>query len=194
MSRSLSLLCSASVGLLAFSSAFADAPVASDFQIAQRKAIDAMHAMKEAQAIERETKDDRTMRQKFEQAAKAVLRNRQLAISLLETALDAANSETPIDDVNRARYYLCYLKFNEGKHREAGAVGEYVAKQFPASPFALPCAKIAMGSYLAIYDAKNGGRRGAEASKVKETGEFIIKTWPNDPYAAEARKALELVK
>ena len=57
--------------------------------------------------------------------------NKVAALTSLELALELANRETPIDQLNAARYFLCWLYWAGGRVDEAAVLGEFVATPLP---------------------------------------------------------------
>lgn len=82
------------------------------------------------------------------------------SLRLFQLALRLTDSETPIDDINVVRYYLCILNFFQGEYLDAAVLGSFVAERYPDSGGARPCAKIAMASYIQLFTAtKNAAKQ-----------------------------------
>jgi hypothetical protein len=126
------------------------------------------------------------LQKKLEDANKAVAGIQLDLATKVEVALKKVEPTTPIDDVNRARYLKCYLKYYNGDLLEAAQLGESLTMQHPKSEVGLPCAKIALASYVHLYRAKEG-----DAAKVKLLANHIVANWPNHPDAATARGILK---
>ena len=59
----------------------------------------------------------------------------------LRQAVSLSDNKTPIDDLNSARWYLCYLLFDSGQYYDAAALGEFLARRYPDS---LPARRAAL--------------------------------------------------
>ncbi len=70
-------------------------------------------------------------------------------------ALDLRDRGTPLEEVNNARYYLCYLAYQEGDYFDAAVLGAFLAKRHPTS---------------------SGARQGAR-SRCCRTCSFITPRW-----------------
>ncbi|HND52067.1 MAG TPA: hypothetical protein PLV92_06715, partial [Pirellulaceae bacterium] len=73
------------------------------------------------------------------------------ALRLFQLAQRLAVNDTPPEDLNVVRYFICYLFYSMQDFENAAVMGEFVAQRFPESGGARQCAKIAMASYLKQY-------------------------------------------
>lgn len=129
------------------------------------------------------------LQKKLDDANKLVAEVRRDLTTKIDVALKKVEPTTPVEDVNRARYLRCYLKYDNGDFLEAAQQGEAVTMQHPKSEVALPCAKIALASYVHLHRAEKG-----DAAKAKLLANHIVATWPNHPDAATARALLAGLK
>ncbi|HVA46074.1 MAG TPA: hypothetical protein VNH11_06840 [Pirellulales bacterium] len=113
---------------------------------------------------------------------------RDQALSYFKLALELRDDETPIESVNIARYYLCFLDYQAGNYYDAAVMGEFVAKNYPKSQGGRQCAKIAMAAYLQTYDAARKAQAdyAFDRDKMVETADFITGAWPGGEEADEA--------
>ncbi|HUG69010.1 MAG TPA: hypothetical protein VMM76_14770, partial [Pirellulaceae bacterium] len=91
------------------------------------------------------------LQKQLEEAQGTLATARSDAMMYYQLALRLANNETSIDDVNIVRYFLCWLYYLEQDYYRAALMGEFVARRYPDSAGARPCAKIAMACYIQIY-------------------------------------------
>lgn len=110
------------------------------------------------------------------------------ATRYFKMALELRDDETPLDSVNIARYYLCYLDFQGGNYYDSAVLGEFVAKHYPKSQGGRQCAKIAMACYVQTYEAgrKTQTTNSFDRDKMVELADFITSAWPGGEEADEA--------
>lgn len=131
------------------------------------------------------------------QAQKQVEEAKAAAATLKENAgrywrlaLSLANAETGVEDVNLARYMVCYFSYLDGKYYDAVVLGEFVALRYPESQGARQCAKIAMASWLKIHATVPAAENAFESQRIVDVADYIVKKWPDQPEAAEALNTL----
>ena len=110
------------------------------------------------------------------------------AIRYYQMALRMVSSETPLEDVNTARYYLAYLHWLAGDTYRAAVLGEFLAVRYPNTTVARQGAKIAMAAYAKLYNQATAGSAAHEFGNrhmVAMAG-YITKLWPESPEAADA--------
>lgn len=157
-----------------------------DFASAQgraKAALDAMTLTRNKLNAARKGGEDaeaiKALQQEYAEAQADALRYYRLALTL-------RNEETPIDDLNQARYFLCYLLYSTGQHYDAAVLGEFLARNYPDHPGARPAAKIALASYLAAYNASPVEQRSFETGRMFEIAKYVGQQWPDSAEANEA--------
>ena len=95
------------------------------------------------------------LKKQLEEAQGTLATAQSDAMMYYQLALQLADDETSIDDVNIVRYFLCYLYYLEQDYYKAALMGEFVARRYPDSAGARQCAKIAMACYIQIYGETN---------------------------------------
>jgi cellulose synthase operon protein C len=122
---------------------------------------------------------------KYETEAKQY---RDGALHYFKMALELRDDETPLDSVNIARYYLCFLDYQAGNFYDAAVMGEFVAKHYPKSQGGRQCAKIAMAAYLQTHEAARKAQTdsGFDRDKMIEVADFITTAWPGGEEADDA--------
>jgi len=106
-----------------------------------------------------------------------------------DLAMKLRDSSTPLEDLNGARYYLCFLDYQLGRYYDAAVLGEFVARHYPDSAGARPCARIALASYLQGFndrDERAAASREVDRQKMTQLVEFMAKHWPAEPEVEEA--------
>ncbi|MBX3414162.1 MAG: hypothetical protein KF708_15850 [Pirellulales bacterium] len=120
------------------------------------------------------------------EARDAVNAARTQGMKLFRQALALCTPEVSLDEVNQARYFLCYLHFTAGDYYEAIVLGDFLATRYPSSAGAKPAAKIALASYLELYNAASVNERAFETAGMVSFAEQMAKSWPASPEADEA--------
>ncbi len=130
------------------------------------------------------------LKTQLEKAQQLVGETRQLADRYLRLAMTLADAETTEEDLNLARYLVCYLSYLDQKFYEAVVLGEFVAERYPSSQGARQCAKIAMAGWLKLYDQRPGGENDFESQRIIHVADYIVQKWPDQPEAADALNTL----
>jgi hypothetical protein len=115
--------------------------------------------------------------------------DRDQALHFFNLAVKLHDKSTPREDLNSARYYLCFLEYQLGNYYDAAVLGEFVARHYPDSAGARPCARIALASYLQGFNDKDeraAASRDFDRRKMTELVEFMEKHWPGEPELEEA--------
>ncbi|QDV71666.1 hypothetical protein Poly24_54050 [Rosistilla carotiformis] len=128
----------------------------------------------------------KSLQEKLKASQAAAQGARDKAMRFFRTALSLADRETPQSEVNFVRYFMCYLYYLEQKPFEAALMGEFVARRHPTSAGAVPSAKIALASYVTLYDQADAADADFEAERITTLAMYIADTWPKRPEAAEA--------
>jgi tetratricopeptide (TPR) repeat protein len=105
-----------------------------------------------------------------------------------ELAVELADRDVPLPELNATRYYLCWLYWDAGRTEDAAVLGELVARRYGESEFAPNCAAIALQAWEKLYrEARAAGGDGAFASqKLAELAQVVATRWPHAPEAASA--------
>ena len=111
---------------------------------------------------------------------------REKSLEYFRLALELRDEETPVDDVNIVRYYLCFLSYTDGNYYDAAVMGEFLAHNYPDSAGGKQCAKIAMASYLQGYSASPVDQRDFDKQRMVDIADFITRRWANQEEADEA--------
>jgi tetratricopeptide (TPR) repeat protein len=113
------------------------------------------------------------------------------ALRMLELAMELADRQTPIDELNSARYYLCWLYWQADRKLEAAVLGEYLARRYPDAQFARGAANLALAALEqsaseANGTASGGAEPGFESRQLASLAEFVATRWPDTPEGAAA--------
>jgi tetratricopeptide (TPR) repeat protein len=118
--------------------------------------------------------------------------SKQEARRAFEAAISLADGQTPIAEVNVARYYLSWLMWEAGRIEEAAVLGEFIATRYPEDEFGAAAAKIALAAWERIYQQARSGENATPgagafaAQKLTQISQVIATRWPTAPEAASA--------
>lgn len=101
------------------------------------------------------------------------------AVTSLHAALGASDAKTSIDDLNAARWYLCYFAWDQGNDYDAALMGEFLARRYPDSEAGRKGAKVALAAYVRMYGASKDDDKSFEADHVERMADWIFKQWPD---------------
>lgn len=125
------------------------------------------------------------------QAAKTTAKKAQTqAFEAYRKALRLADSDSPPQDVNLARYMLTYLYFQQAEYYDAALLGDFVARRFPKGNVARKCAELTLASYVQLYNASSDQDRSFEIDQIVACGQRILDKWPNYPEGEQAAATL----
>lgn len=126
---------------------------------------------------------------KRKEAEQAVITAGHNARRFFHIALEKANPSSSLDELNRIRYFLCFLEFEAANYYDALALGEFLAFHYPDSAGARQAALIAMASCQKLY-VQEEGEREFESQHLLKVAQYIVDRWPQEKEAEEALNAL----
>ena len=141
-----------------------------------------------AQAPAGAEKDE--LQKQFDEAQATLATTQADALKYFRLALQLADRDTSIDDVNVVRYFLCYVYYIQQQYYEAALLGDFIARRFPGSAGARPCAKIALASFLKLFDENTSEDKQFEISQIVSIAEYTADKWPDQPEAIDALTTL----
>jgi len=151
-----------------------------------REALEKMQATgAQLEAARREGKQKEVPALEAQKAASA-----KSARELLRLALDKSDEKTPIEDLNSARYYLCFLAWDAGEYYDAAVLGEFLATHYPDTPSGQQGAKIALAAFVRLLTEAPEGARQFEQASLERIAGWIFKRWPNQVESDEAALTL----
>jgi hypothetical protein len=123
-----------------------------------------------------------------------VATNRAAALKYFEQAVGLIDDKTLPDDAVAARYYLCWLYWEDGRTTEAAQLGEQIAEKHADSPFAATAAKVTLAAYERLYlEAREAGVANdiaASTAKLRQIAELIVDRWNDSDAATTATNLL----
>jgi hypothetical protein len=168
-----------------------------DARDAGKEAIEAMQTatftMREVPPRLKAEKDEgirKEMQQQVDAAKQTLETSREDALKYFQLALKYVDKETPLEDLNVVRYFLCYLYYVENDYYDSALIGEFLARRYPESSGARQSAKIAMASYLKLYSENTGVDKSFEIDRIMSVSDYIVEKWPKEDEAVDALNTL----
>jgi hypothetical protein len=118
------------------------------------------------------------------------------ARELLQLALRLADEDTPVSDLNLARYYLSYMHLLSRNNYEAAILGEFLANNYgDVNPVqAQDGSYMAMAAYVQAFNDNEKARRRNEqeidVAQMEKIANFLVQKWPDSDRAMDARLQL----
>jgi tetratricopeptide (TPR) repeat protein len=124
----------------------------------------------------------------IEDLKKQVAETRSNAVSVLSRGLSMATTENEVESINQARFILSYLLYLEKRYHDATVVGSFLSKQSPGNDLGLRGGLIALTSLqLLIAEVGDSGDDLGLVNQLRDLGDYLSTTWPDDPQAAGAQ-------
>jgi hypothetical protein len=123
--------------------------------------------------------------------AKQRQENKLVARELLSQAVNLSDSKTNLEDLNSARYYLCFLAWDAGDYYDAAVLGEFLASRYADSPRGKQGAQIALAAYVRLFADPKSTEKEFSAAQIARMADLIFQKWPGQEEADDA--ALTLV-
>ncbi|MCO6453903.1 MAG: hypothetical protein J5I93_01195 [Pirellulaceae bacterium] len=130
------------------------------------------------------------LQQQIDEAQQKLATARDDARQYFQLALKYVDKDTPLEDVNVVRYFLCYLYYAQNDFYDAALMGEFLARRYPESSGARQSAKIAMASYLKLYAENTGPDKSFEIARTMGVADYIVQKWPQEEEAVDALNTL----
>ena len=112
------------------------------------------------------------------------------AVSYYEMALTFTDKDTPVEQLQEVYYYLTFFNYRRKQYFEAAVLGVYLARRYPGTNAARPCAKIALNCYQLLYNEAASDDREFEVLRLIDIAEYTIKNWETSDEAIDARRRL----
>jgi len=130
------------------------------------------------------------LQQQLSETQRSIAHLQQEAYELCKLALRLADERSSLDAVNLMRYLLCFFEFQRSNFHDSALLGEFLARRYPSSQGARHCAKIAMVSYLKLYDEASAQDNTFETRRIIDICDYITRQWPDQDEANEALNTL----
>ena len=108
------------------------------------------------------------------------------ALSAFRAALEKSDAKSSTEDVNLARYYLCFLAWDAKQYYDAAALGEFLAVHYPDSLPGRQGARIALHAFAQLYSDSKNPDKSFETARIERIAKLIYKHWPGQEEADDA--------
>ncbi len=160
-----------------------------DAFVAGKEALDQMNSSKLASRLAAENNPEAV-----EDLSLQADQNKKAAMVYFQKSLRMADNETPLEQLLAARYYLCWLYWEDERLNDAAVMGEFLARRYPESKFALVAARLALAAQERVYHlAKQSARSGSnryESERLASIAQWIFMRWPESEDAGTAMNLL----
>ncbi|TWT52479.1 hypothetical protein Pla22_01030 [Rubripirellula amarantea] len=109
-----------------------------------------------------------------------------IGIQILRQGLTMISVKSDANLVNQARQILTLFLYREGRYREASVVGMFLAKNAPSSETGLNGGVISLNALQMLL--RDDDDNEFLVSTISSFGDYLSKTWPDDPQAANAKE------
>ncbi len=110
----------------------------------------------------------------------------QLAIKYYRLALSLVDKKTALEDLQRVRSHWCHCAWESGEFFDSAVLGDFLARQYPDTAEGRQGARIAMWSFVKIYNISTDPDKSFESDQIMRSAEYILKRWPGQDEAHEA--------
>ncbi|MED5448032.1 MAG: hypothetical protein VYA62_07410 [Planctomycetota bacterium] len=117
-------------------------------------------------------------------------------LEMLQTALGLVDRDTPKEDLDRARFYMAYVYYQQRQNYEAAVLGDFISRHAgpKAETMALDAAAIAMASHVRSYiDSSTEELKQQSLRLIESTATRILSKWPESSRAQDTRLQLAQV-
>ncbi len=139
----------------------------------------------------KDPQEQAALQQEIDEAQRGLRSQYAEASALYRRALDLASPGDSLDDVNRVRYLLGYLQFQQEDYYDCAVLSEFLARHFSDGPTARASARLALGAYYKLFES--GGTKSPFATDhLIDVARYTALRWPNDEEGQAA--ALTLIR
>ncbi|HBJ38617.1 MAG TPA: hypothetical protein DDZ51_28480 [Planctomycetaceae bacterium] len=124
----------------------------------------------------------------LETADSQINEGRKTLVQVLRGGLAVGGSEA--EPLNLARQYLAYTLYQRGDYWDAAAVGQFLSRSAANKPEGLRGGLMAIASLQSLIRSLPKESTKGLIRQLEVLGEYLSKTWPNDPQAAAAKGIL----
>jgi len=117
-------------------------------------------------------------------------------LEMLQLALKLVDRDTTKEDLDRARFYMAYVYYQQQQNYEAAVLGDFISRHAgpKAETMALDSAAIAMASHVRGYiDSPTQELKQQSLRLIESTAARILKKWPESSRAQDTRLQLAQV-
>jgi hypothetical protein len=112
------------------------------------------------------------------------------ALEYLRQTQTMITDETPIEQVNQIRYYLCTLYYYREDFFSAAVLAEFLSARFPSTEEGRRAAAVALASLIRLYGDGKRPSAAALRQRMTRSAERIAAQWKGQPEADDALATL----
>ncbi|QEF97276.1 hypothetical protein Mal15_13150 [Stieleria maiorica] len=110
-----------------------------------------------------------------------------VGIQVLRGGLAMVTADTNVESLNQARQILAYFLYQTKRLRETVVVGNFLARNAPGTELGLKGGLMALTSMQMLLNEVPEDANEGLIRQLESLGNFLAKTWPDDPNAAAAQ-------
>ncbi|MEM6474255.1 MAG: hypothetical protein AAF802_32255, partial [Planctomycetota bacterium] len=118
---------------------------------------------------------------------KEIVESQAIGIQILRNGLVMVTAETSPESIHQARQILAYFLYQSKRYRETLVVGNFLARTAPGTELGLKGGLMALRSMQILLDEIPEEENGGLIRQLESLGDYLSKTWPNNPDAAAAK-------
>ncbi len=134
--------------------------------------------------------DDPDRKKQLEDLEKQLNDTRYLAIETLRRGVTMIGRGADHETLNQAKHFYAVLLYQVGHYRDAAVVGGSLARTAPGTDVGLKGGLVALSSLQKLLAEVPQDQNVNLVSQLTAVGDFLTKTWPDDPQAAAAQGIL----
>jgi hypothetical protein len=108
------------------------------------------------------------------------------ALDLLRQAQDLVTDETPVEQVNQSRYYLCTMYYYREDFYSAAVLADFLAARFPATEEGRRASAVSLAALVRLYGDGQSSWASAMHQRMLVTAQRIARQWKGQPEADDA--------
>lgn len=130
---------------------------------------------------------DASLQKQIVDLEKQLGETRSIATQILRRGLAMVQPDADIEILNQTRQFLAYLLYEQQEFRDAAVVGNFLARNAPGNEMGLAGGVMALNSYQLLLREIPEDQNDGLVANLEQLGEYLARTWPNDPKAAAAQ-------
>jgi hypothetical protein len=108
------------------------------------------------------------------------------ALELFEQARMLADDETPLEQLNLARFYLCTLHYHAQDYYEATVLARFLSRYFPESVEGRRAGAVALASLVQLYGDGTSPAAASLTDEIRRVALDLVRRYPGQAEAEDA--------
>jgi hypothetical protein len=113
-----------------------------------------------------------------------------LARDLLNQAVRRASQSNEPEKFNRARYFLAFVDYSDGRYYESFLLADHLARRYPQGGLSPKATEIGMAALTMAYNTFDKVDRLSDLDRLVTLAEYTAATWPDTEQGDMARNTL----